>query len=88
MSPVPTGRILSVEPGVQLTGEVMGAVMSYLLIPVGRPTDRPTRLLLKYVGAHNRWIAPLLSIGDLVMARRQLFNLKRLAEQSTTRPDT
>ena len=80
----PTGRILSVEPGVQLTGQIMGAVMSYVLVPVGRATDGSTRLLLKVAGAHGRWIAPLLSIGDLVMARRQLLNLKRLAEQSTT----
>jgi len=43
---------------------------------------------LEVAGAHDRWIAQLLSIGDLVMARRQLLNLKRLAEQSTTRPDT
>ena len=80
----PTGRILSVEPGLQLTGEIMGAVMSYVLVPVGRPAHGPTRLLLKVAGAHDRRIAPLLSIGDLVMARRQLLNLKRLAEQSTT----
>jgi hypothetical protein len=84
----PTGRILSVEPGVQLTGEIMGAVMSYVLAPTGKHTGGPTRLLLKVIGAHDRWIAPLLSIGDLVMARRQLLNLKRLAEQSATRPDT
>jgi hypothetical protein len=84
----PTGRILSVEPGVQLTGRIMGAVMSYLLVPVGGATDGPTRLLLKVAGAHSRWIAPLLSVGDLVMARRQLLNLKYLAEQSTTSRDT
>ena len=82
------GRILSVEPGVQLTGEIMGAVMSYVLVPVDSATDGPTRLLVKIVGAHGRWIAPLLSVGDLVMARRQLLNLKRLAERSSTRPHT
>ncbi len=83
----PTGRILSVEPGVQLTGQIMGAVMSYVLVPTGGVTEGHTRLLLKVVGAHSRWITPALSIGDLVMARRQLLNLKRLAERSTTGSD-
>ena len=78
----PTGRILSVEPGVQLTGQIMGALMSYVLVPAGSPTDRTTRLLLKVVSNHDRRIAPLICAGDLVMARRQLLNLRRLAEQS------
>lgn len=82
----PAGRILSVDPGEQLTGEIMGAVMSYVLVPLGSATDGPTRLLLKIAGAHARWIVPLLSVGDLVMARRQLINLKRLAERSSARP--
>jgi hypothetical protein len=84
----PTGRILSVEPGVQLTATIMGAVMSYVLVPTGEATDQPTRLLMKVVGAPGRWLAPLLSVGDLVMARRQLLNLKGLAERTATRPDT
>lgn len=29
----------------------------------------------------NRWVALGLSVGDLTMARRQLLNLKSLAEQ-------
>jgi hypothetical protein len=29
----------------------------------------------------SRWAAPWLSVGDLVMARRQLLNLKQLAER-------
>lgn len=28
----------------------------------------------------RRWLAPALSLGDLVMARTQLLTLKRLAE--------
>jgi hypothetical protein len=28
-----------------------------------------------------RWKAPALSVGDLIMARRQLLNLKQLAER-------
>ena len=72
------GRILSVDPGVQLTGSVLGAVMSYVLAPQGADT---TRLLLKVVMGGTRALAPLVSVGDLVMARRQLLNLGRLAER-------
>ncbi len=73
------GRILSVSPAEQLTGQIMGAVMSYVLVPKGDAT----RLLLKIVTARGRRIAPLVSVGDLVMARRQLLNFKQLAEQPT-----
>ncbi|MEU4447455.1 polyketide cyclase [Actinosynnema sp. NPDC050801] len=72
------GRIVSVEPGKQLTGAIMGAFMSYVVVPQGPGT---TRLLLKVVMRTNRWVALALSIGDLVMARRQLLNLKLLAER-------
>ncbi|WP_308817743.1 polyketide cyclase [Pseudonocardia alni] len=71
------GRILSVDPGVHLTGSVLGAVMSYVLAPQEADT---TRLLLKVVMGGTRALAPLVSVGDLVMARRQLLNLGRLAE--------
>jgi hypothetical protein len=81
----PTGRILSVEPGVQLTARIMGVLMSYVLVPEGSPGDGRTRLLLKVAGTSGRWVAPLLSVGDLVMARRQLLNLKRLAERTSPR---
>lgn len=73
----PMGRILSVDPGKQLTGTIMGAVMSYVLVPHGHDT---TRLLLKIVMPAPRWAALGLSVGDLIMARRQLLNLKHLAE--------
>ncbi|MFF7987346.1 hypothetical protein ACFZDK_51170 [Streptomyces sp. NPDC007901] len=72
------GRIVSVEPGHQLTGTIMGAFLSYVLVP--QDHDR-TRLLLKVVMRTGRWTAIGLSVGDLVMARRQLLNLKRLAER-------
>ena len=72
----PLGRILTADPKRQLTAQIMGAVMSYALVP----HDESTRLLLKVVIAGNPWLAPLLSVGDLIMARRQLLNLKRLAE--------
>jgi hypothetical protein len=70
------GRILSVDVGTQLTGSIAGFVISYLLVPEGDET----RLLMKIVGSGGRRLAPLLSLGDLIMARRQLLNLKRLAE--------
>ncbi|MBE1488633.1 polyketide cyclase [Plantactinospora soyae] len=72
------GRILSVDPGQQMTGTIMAAFMSYVLVPQERTA---TRLLLKVVMQTNRLTALGLSIGDLVMARRQLLNLKQLAER-------
>ncbi|MGW4463756.1 polyketide cyclase [Micromonospora sp. NPDC004704] len=72
------GRILSVAPGTQLTGRIMNACMSYVLVPDGHNT---TRLLLKVVMRTNRVVALGLSVGDLVMARRQLLTFKQLAER-------
>src|SRR3984957_14804209 len=72
------GRIVSVETGKQLTGTVTGAFMSYVLVPGEHDS---TRLLLKVVLRTTRVKALGLSVGDLVMARRQLLNLKRLAER-------
>jgi hypothetical protein len=72
------GRIVSVETGKQLTGTIMGAFMSYVLVPEEHDS---TRLLLKVVMRTTRVKALGLSVGDLVMARRQLLNLKRLAER-------
>ena len=69
------------EPGRQLTGRIVGAVMSYVL----QPDSGRTRLLLKISMPAVRLggvLLPLLSVGDLVMARRQLLNFKRLAELS------
>jgi hypothetical protein len=80
------GRVLSVQSQVQLTGRIMGTLMSYVLVPDDGPTGA-TRLLLKVAGSGGRQIAPLLSLGDLLMARRQLLNLKGLAERRTTRAD-
>jgi hypothetical protein len=56
----------------------MGAFMSYVLEPQDRDT---TRLLLKVVIQTSRWAALGLSVGDLIMARRQLLNFKKLAER-------
>jgi hypothetical protein len=73
------GTIVSVETGKQLTGTIMGAYMSYVLVPQG---DGGTRLLLKVVMRTSRLAAVGLSVGDLVMSRRQLLNLKKLAERA------
>jgi hypothetical protein len=67
-----------VDHGRQLTGSIAGAFMSYVL--VSREPDG-TRLLLKVVARTARWAVPCLSVGDLIMARRQLLNLRQLAEQ-------
>lgn len=74
------GRIVAVEPGEHLTGTIMGAVMSYVL--VADDQGGWTRLLLKIVTPGGRAVAPLLSLGDLIMARRQLLNLAALAERT------
>jgi hypothetical protein len=72
------GRIVSVETGKQLTGTIMGAYMSYVLVPAERDG---TRLLLKVVMRTSGLTALGLCVGDLIMSRRQLLNLKRLAER-------
>jgi hypothetical protein len=72
------GRIVSVSQGEQLTGTIMGAFLSYVLVPGDHGR---TRLLFKAVIRTSRWLGPGLSVGDLIMARRQLLNLKRLAER-------
>jgi hypothetical protein len=77
------GRILAVDPGRELTATIMGAYMSYAV----EPGERGTRLLLKVVARTRPWLAPALSLGDLVMARKQLLTLKDLAEQDARRAE-
>ncbi len=71
------GRVLAVDPGRELTATIMGAHLSYAVLPHADDT----RLVLKVVARTHRWLAPLLSVGDLVMARRQLLTIKQLAER-------
>jgi hypothetical protein len=73
------GRIVSVDRGKQLTATIMGVFMSYVLVPEDTDT---TRLLLKVVGRTSRWLTPALSVADLIMARRQLLNLRQLSERT------
>jgi hypothetical protein len=69
-------RVVAVDPGRELTATIMGAHMSYAVLP--READ--VRLVLKVVARTSSWLAPALSVGDLVMARKQLLTLKELAE--------
>jgi hypothetical protein len=78
------GRIVSVDPGRQLTATIMGAFMSYVLVPADH--DLSTRLLLKVVSRASGLTALGLSVGDLIMARRQLLNLRELAERQHQMP--
>ena len=77
------GRIVAVDPGCELTATIMGAHLSYAV----EPGERGTRLLLKVVARTRPWLAPALSLGDLVMARKQLLTLKALAEQDARRAE-
>lgn len=79
------GRVISTQPGKHLTARIMGALLSYVLVPHGEGT----RLLLKILLPERRWYGPALAVGDWPMARRQLLNVKALAESEekrTTRP--
>jgi hypothetical protein len=75
------GSIVSVDPGHQLTGQITGACMSYVL---QRQPQGTTRLLLKIVMQTNRWVALGVCLRDVVMARRQLLNFKQLAERDNS----
>ena len=77
----PRGRIVALDPGRVLTGTIMGAYLSYVLEPRGQLA---TRLLLKVAMQSTRF-ASALSVGDLVMARRQLLTIKHLAERDSCR---
>lgn len=72
----PVGRVLDVAPGEHLTVGVLGALLSYVLVPEGERT----RLLLKVVLARRHWWNRPLALGDLPMARKQLLTWKALAE--------
>src|SRR5258705_9763610 len=62
--------------------------VSYVLVPIGDDRSMPScRLLVKLIvkhpaGLYGRIMRTVLPWGDLIMMRRQLLNLKRLAEQT------
>lgn len=80
-------ELVDFEPGRSVTIESnqprsVRSVVSYMADPRG---DDRSRLLAKYsVGYRSTWLAApmrlILPPGDLLMMRRQLFNLKQLAE--------
>ena len=63
-------------------------VVSYLIVPLANDRSmRSCRLLVKLTGKYprglyGRMMRALLPWGDLIMMRRQLLNLKRLAEET------
>ena len=77
------GTVLAVDPGRELTARIMSAYMSYAVVP----GVTGTRLLLKVAARTHRLVTPALSVGDLVMARKQLLTLKALAESDQNLSD-
>lgn len=73
----PIGEVLAVGPGREITGRIMGALMSYRVLDRG---EHASRLVLKIVMPRWRVAAPMVAVGDLVMARKQLLTWKALAE--------
>jgi hypothetical protein len=83
--------LVDFEPNAHLTlrikdgraRRIFGAVAgTYSLVDGGASCRLVVRLLVARPSGVFRWLAPLLPLGDLVMMRRQLLNLKRLAETS------
>ncbi len=73
----PVGVVLEVKHHIHLTGRILGVTISYRLQPV---KITATRLTMKATGKLARGLNTIVSLGDLVMARRQLLNIKQLAE--------
>ena len=71
------GRVVAVDPGRELTARDHGRPHVVRRAAAGR---RGRGCVLKVVARTSRWLAPALSVGDLVMARKQLLTLKELAE--------
>ena len=88
-------RLAEFEPGRSLTmtssGRVFGRVaVTYRAEPAG---EGRSRILVKLLadpapGLHRPLMRALLAPGDLVMMRRQLLNLKRLAERTAAAAGT
>src|SRR5438128_242795 len=83
-------RLVHFEPGSSITvtadSRVFGQVaVTYRVVPEARGGSRlVVKLLVVYPrGIAGRVLAAVLPAGDLVMMRRQLLNLKALAESSS-----
>jgi hypothetical protein len=76
-----TIRIKHGDAAFQIFGDIAG---SYLIVPKDPQTCRLlVKLLVQYPAGLRGWVMrALLPWGDLVMMRRQLLNLKSLAEQT------
>jgi hypothetical protein len=74
------GRIIGVDPRVHFTGRIGLVAISYVL----DEQANSTRLLMKIAANVPSWVAPPFVVADLVMARRQLLNLKGLVEGRIT----
>jgi len=73
-----TLRIVPNTPAERGFGEVVG---TYRVSPQGTGSRLLVKLLVRYPrGAAGAFMRRLLPLGDLIMMRRQLLNLKRLAE--------
>jgi hypothetical protein len=76
-----TIRVKSASSASRTFGDIAG---SYLIVPVpGGSCRLLVKLIAKYPhGAKGKFMRALLPWGDLIMMRRQLLNLKQLAEQA------
>jgi len=60
--------------------------LTYRVTPTGDETSRITvKLMVKWVGRVTRQMRHVPPIGDLIMMRKQLLNLKKLAERDHAR---
>lgn len=74
---------IRVKPGSGASRKFGDVAVTYLIVPA---SANSSRLLVKLIanyprGAKGRLMAMLLPWGDLIMMRRQLLNLKQLAER-------
>jgi hypothetical protein len=82
-------RLADFEPDKQLTLEQRGRLLGHVALTylVGDRGENSSRLVLRIAWGPPRLpgARQLLAAGDLVMARRQLLNFKRLAERDADR---
>jgi hypothetical protein len=86
-------QVTDVEPGHQWTGRMTPSAARMLgrgfVTYAAEPDGTETRLVVRYVaetrGLLGATLGRLLALGDLVMMRRQLLNLRRLAERDAVR---